>query len=113
MKQNAMVKIMDLRQQAKSVDERARRRRDLLRRILTKVDQYPLYKAFKKWNWQRFHLKSKLINHREEVRMKYFEKARESQGNITQVMHKIIGLKREEKLAYDKQYDYEMNEIKK
>ena len=104
---------MDLRQQAKSVDERERKKRDLLRRILIKVDQYPVFKAFKKWNWQRFQLKAKLMNHREEVRQKYFDKTKEVQSNIVSVRQKIIGFKREQKETYDTQYNYEMSEIEK
>jgi hypothetical protein len=48
-----MQKLIDLRLKAKKVDEREARKKALLTRMMVRIINFPLVKAFKQWNWQR------------------------------------------------------------
>lgn len=53
-------------------------------KLVTRLIKAPLYKAWKKWNWQKLYIKKCLTDLRDNVREKYVEPTKERQVSIAE-----------------------------
>jgi hypothetical protein len=101
LKEIAIHQLEGLREKEQLIDERERKQREALLKLVKRKVNAPLVLAWKKWNWQKYQIKKLLTNERERIRIKYIQGTKNRQVNISNLKERIQKSHRVEKETYD------------
>ena len=82
LKQKAIEKMQDLRDKSSLIDERNKRKAELLTKFIMRKELAAALNAIKKWNWAKTMLHGAMKRQREDLREKLIDTSKERQEHI-------------------------------